>query len=132
MKFLLRLARSGMAAPVIRLSVGWLLEHMAFVIPGERLAESPSLLAFFHPRPSYPFHVLLIPRRALSGLPALSADDADFMVELFAAVRGLVLQFELERHGYRLIANGGPYQDVPHLHFHLVSNAPRPERAGQP
>jgi diadenosine tetraphosphate (Ap4A) HIT family hydrolase len=27
----------------------------------------------------------------------------------------------LEQTGYRLIANGGAFQDVPHLHFHLIA-----------
>jgi diadenosine tetraphosphate (Ap4A) HIT family hydrolase len=37
-------------------------------------------------------------------------------------VRDLVERFDLERRGYRLIINGGKYQEVPQLHFHLVSS----------
>ena len=28
----------------------------------------------------------------------------------------------MEAGGYRLLVNGGAYQDVPHLHFHLVAD----------
>ena len=35
----------------------------------------------------------------------------------------LIERFHLEQHGYRLIINGGPHQDVPHLHIHLVSES---------
>ena len=37
-------------------------------------------------------------------------------------MNSLVAELQLEKRGYRLIANGGAYQDVPHLHFHLVSD----------
>jgi diadenosine tetraphosphate (Ap4A) HIT family hydrolase len=32
-----------------------------------------------------------------------------------------VSELELERAGYRLVVNGGKYQDVAQLHFHLIS-----------
>ncbi len=48
--------------------------------------------------------------------------DGDFLTDLFITVQVLVEGLELDR--YRLICNGGAYQDVPHLHFHLVSGDP--------
>jgi histidine triad (HIT) family protein len=111
------LARS----PVGRRVTGWLFAYMSFVIPVQRLRETETLMAFYHPRPVYPVHILLVPKRPLSGLADLTAADADFMTDLFAAVQSLVAAFQLEEPGYRLIANGGGYQDIPHLHFHLVS-----------
>ena len=32
------------------------------------------------------------------------------------------MSFILAESGYRLIVNGGKYQDFPYLHFHLVSD----------
>jgi diadenosine tetraphosphate (Ap4A) HIT family hydrolase len=45
------------------------------------------------------------------------------MVDLFATARMLVDDLNLAQpgKGYRLICNGGDYQDVPQLHFHLIS-----------
>jgi histidine triad (HIT) family protein len=94
---------------------------MSFTIPVNRLHETPTLMAFYHPKPSYPFHVLILPKRAIADVTTLSSTDADFMVELFDTVRRLVEQFGLEAPGYRLITNGGAHQDVPILHFHLIS-----------
>jgi len=34
----------------------------------------------------------------------------------------LIKEFGIDKLGYRLILNGGDYQKVPHLHFHLVSD----------
>jgi histidine triad (HIT) family protein len=95
--------------------------HMSFAIPVRRLRDTPTLLAFYHPQPSYPFHVLIVPKRAIAHLSDLTPADVDFTADLFQTVSSLVDEFHLEGAGYRLIANGGAYQDVPQLHFHLIS-----------
>jgi histidine triad (HIT) family protein len=117
-----RLSRSRVA----RVVIGQVFAHMSFAIPVQRLRETPTLLAFHHPRPSYPVHILLVPKKALADLAALTPADADFMVDLFATAQSLVTEFGLEPGGYRLITNGGPYQVVPQLHFHLIADSAAP------
>lgn len=122
-RLLLSFARSRWA----RAPVGWIFTHMSFAIPVDRLHETRTLIAFRHPRPEYAFHVLLVPKRAITTLMALTPEDGDFTRDLFGAVQRLVQEHELDAHGYRLILNGGSYQDVPHLHFHLISDLSGPE-----
>src|SRR5262252_5606752 len=117
----MRLARSPLARAVTAAVAGQVFAHMSFAIPVHRLRETATLLAFHHPRPSYPVHILLVPKKALPGLAALTPADADFLLELFATVQSLVAELHLEAAGYRLVANGGEYQDFPQLHFHLIS-----------
>ena len=93
---------------------------MTLIIPVKRLRETETLLAFYHPKPAYPFHVLLIPRQPFASLMDLPAESGDFLRDLLASVQSLVQEYHLEN-GYRLIANGGAYQDFPILHFHLVA-----------
>jgi len=95
---------------------------MSFAIPVHRLRETKTLIAFYHPQPSYALHILIVPKRSIAQLGALTAADSDFMVDLFQNVQSLVAELHLDERGYRLIANGGKYQDVPHLHFHLVAD----------
>ena len=95
--------------------------HMSFALPVNRLKETKTLIAFHHPRPSYPLHVLLVPKRAVADLSDLERVEGEFLTELFATVQDLVSELALDDVGYRLIVNGGPYQEVPQLHFHLVS-----------
>ena len=95
---------------------------MSFTLPVSRLRETESLLAFHHPKPDYPFHVVLLPKREVPTLTALDPDDSIFLTDLFATVQQLVREYGLENGGYRLIVNGGTYQDFPHLHFHLISD----------
>ena len=95
---------------------------MSFLIPVNRLRETETLIAFHHPKPSAPTHILLVPKRPLSNMLALQTTDADFLTDVFQTVQSLVGEFELEQGGYSLSTNGGSYQDVPHLHFHLISD----------
>ena len=95
---------------------------MSFALPVDRLVETSTLLAFHHPTPAHPLHVLLVPKKSIATLADLDpAADGDFLTDLFATVQKLVSQFNLAEGGYRLIVNGGKYQDFPYLHFHLVS-----------
>ena len=103
-------------APFIR----WTFTHMNFAIPVKRLRETDTLLAFHHPKPSYSFHVLLVPKKAIVSLKDLDSKDTLFLSDLYSAVQSLVDEFNLA--AYRLIVNGGEHQDFPQLHFHLVSH----------
>jgi histidine triad (HIT) family protein len=109
-------ARSRRAGSLI----AWMLAHMSFLIPVQRLRETSTLVAFYHPQPNYPVHILIVPKRAISNLLEITPADEPFLVDLFACVRELVLELHLDKQGYRLVANGGEYQDIPQLHFHLI------------
>jgi histidine triad (HIT) family protein len=99
--------------------IGWIFEHMSFTIPVKRLRETETLMAFYHPKPSYQFHVLLVPKKAVASLQEFDPEDSAFLTELYSTVQSLVVEYQLT--AWRLIVNGGEYQDFPQLHFHLVS-----------
>jgi histidine triad (HIT) family protein len=100
--------------------IGWIFAHMSFAIPVQRLHETETLLAFHHPKPSYKFHVLLVPKKAVTTLMDLNANDSAFLTDLLIVVQNIVTEHQLE--AYRLIVNGGENQDFPQLHFHLISD----------
>ncbi len=92
---------------------------MSFAIPVKRLRETSSLLAFYHPKPAYPFHVVIAPKKDIRCFSELDPADP-FLVELVTAAQSLVEEFQLT--SWRLILNGGENQEFPHLHFHLISD----------
>jgi histidine triad (HIT) family protein len=100
--------------------IGWIFAHMSFAIPVKRLRDTETLMAFHHPRPAYKFHVLLVPKKSLASLKDMDSNNMTFLSDLFSTVQSLVDEFQLA--AYRLIVNGGEYQDFPQLHFHLISN----------
>lgn len=112
--------RKWLWIPWVRRLAGWVFEHMSFAIPVKRLRETGTLMAFYHPKPSHPFHVLLVPKKAVASLMELDPQDSAFLADLYSTVQNLVDEFHLS--AYRLIVNGGDYQDFPQLHFHLVSD----------
>lgn len=113
-----RLARTKAGRFLVRL----LFTRMTFALPVSRLRETETLLAFWHPKPAYKFHVLLTPKRPAASLAELDPTDSAFLTDLMSVVQSLVKEYKLEQGGYRLVVNGGDYQDFPHLHFHLISD----------
>ena len=114
---LFRMAKTKLGASLM----GTIFGAMPFLIPSEKLIETDTLVAFHHPVPSYRIHILLVPRRHYSSLMELDAADLTFMQDLIRSAQELVARFDLEAGGYRLLVNGGKSQDVPYLHFHLIS-----------
>jgi len=99
--------------------IGWIFANMNFAIPVKRLRETETLMAFYHPKPSHEFHVLLVPKKSVASLKEFDSTDITFLTDLYSTVQNLVDEFHLA--AYRLIVNGGEYQDFPQLHFHLIS-----------
>jgi histidine triad (HIT) family protein len=84
--------------------------------------ETEALRAYYHPRPSYAVHILIVPKQAIRSLMAMESSQSQLLSEVLAMVQELVEELRLEDIGYRLIVNGGPYQEIPQLHFHLISD----------
>ena len=111
-----RLAKTRFGGRLLNL----VLSRASSLLPFSILVETESLLAFHHPRPGYPVHVLILPKRAYQDLLSVPSQDAVLFTDLLEIVQQLVLDLGLEQSSYRLILNGGQAQDVKHLHFHLV------------
>lgn len=98
--------------------MAWLaLGPLRRVVPIRLLAERREVRAYGHPRPSYPLHVLIVPRRRvpdyLLASPSLLADVLDLTAEL-SRERGAPVD---------LVTNLGHYQEVKLLHFHVIPAA---------
>lgn len=94
-------------------------------IPSERVYEDDEVVAFRDVAPRAPTHVLVIPRRHVPDVHALTDDDAALVGRCFAALRH-VADAEGLSSGYRIVANVGADagQTVLHLHFHLLGGRP--------
>ena len=72
-----------------------MLNHIPFAIPVKRLRETDSLLAFFHPQPAYPFHVILIPKKAIRSFSDLKPADPFLADLVITAAQSLVDEYHL-------------------------------------
>ncbi|HAN97856.1 MAG TPA: histidine triad nucleotide-binding protein [Planctomycetaceae bacterium] len=94
-------------------------------IPVERLHDDEHCLAFRDIAPQAPVHVLVIPKREIRNIAAMTDDDRLVVGHLFAVVRDLAVRLGLSE-GYRVVTNTGPQggQSVDHLHLHLLGGRP--------
>lgn len=95
-------------------------------IPAQIVYESDSVLAFRDINPQAPVHILVIPKKPIPSIAALSPEDGALIGEVLLAAAEIARQEGLAEGGYRLVTNighdGG--QTVPHLHFHLMGGRP--------
>ena len=90
-------------------------------IPARIVYQDDECLAFHDIAPQAPTHVIVIPKKEISSLDAVSEDDAALLGHLVMVVHRLARQLQLDQ-GYRVVVNCGPHagQSVDHLHFHLL------------
>ena len=86
------------------------------------LAFNEHWVAFYHPQPDYPLHILIVPKQHLASIAEALGQSAAFHQDFYEIVHTLISDFDLESVGYRLISNGGPNQVIPQWHWHLISD----------
>jgi histidine triad (HIT) family protein len=104
--------------------LGWLVRaafaYLSMLLPVRRVAETATLIAFEHPVPSWSPHVLLVPKRSLASFVQIQASDARLVGDIVRLAFSIAARRKLYTHGFALLVNGGAYQDVRQLHFHLA------------
>lgn len=90
-------------------------------VPAEIVYEDDLCLAFHDIRPKAPMHVLVIPKKEIASLAALTPEDEAIVGRCVMVASRVAAEQGLEG-GYRLVCNCGEDggQEVPHLHFHLL------------
>ncbi len=91
-------------------------------IPSDRVAEGDDYLAFRDVAPAAPTHVLIIPRRHITGIAATEPEDADLLGRMLLAATEIARQERIDASGYRVVINEGAEggQTVEHLHIHVM------------
>ena len=94
-------------------------------IPADIVFEDDVCLAFRDIAPQAPTHILVIPKKEISAVDALSDEDEALVGHIFLVIRKLAEQEGLTD-GFRVVTNNGLMagQTVPHLHFHLLGGRP--------
>ncbi len=91
-------------------------------IPAEKAYEDDLVLAFHDINPQAPFHVLIIPKKHIESVGALTPEDNAVLCRMFEVAGKLARELGIDRDGYRVVSNVGTFgqQSVPHLHLHLI------------
>lgn len=88
----------------------------------ERVKETENVLAFYHTKPSWTIHIVIIPKQHIETLANL--ENMELIKEIFEVARDVIEEKGLSNSNYKIVTNGGSFQDSQHLHFHLVSGEP--------
>ena len=94
---------------------------VAGTIPAQIVFNDDDMLAFRDIHPQAPVHILIIPKKHISGIGEVMDADTVLLGKLAVVARTLAEKEKLSS-GYRLVVNNGPDagQAVAHLHFHLL------------
>jgi histidine triad (HIT) family protein len=89
--------------------------------PGDILYEDDRCVALRDINPQAPTHVLIVPRKPIPTLDALTEDDEALVGHLFLIAQKVAAEEGLSD-GYRTVFNNGPdaRQTVDHIHLHLI------------
>jgi histidine triad (HIT) family protein len=83
------------------------------------LFESKDVLAFYHTRPFWEKHIVIIPKKHIKDLISVSDEDMKIITQIMHVARDLAKDLDLSE-GVKLLTNLGKFQDTPHIHFHLA------------
>lgn len=97
-------------------------QYLSFLLPVERLYEDKYMLIFYHPLPYWQFHCLAVPKKKIPSFQKLDLSTnsgCNLIKDIFQSLQKIALEKDL--HDYKVIVNGGNYQDILQMHFHLGS-----------
>ncbi|KAA3659332.1 MAG: HIT domain-containing protein [Chloroflexi bacterium] len=114
---LFKIARSRFAEYFIGFAFAYLTRFM----PLDRLWESKRVVVFKHPVPSWQTHWLGVPKKRVRSFAALDFEDEETQALILEVYEGLVkTAVSHNLPSFSILVNGGSYQDVPQIHFHLI------------
>ena len=107
--------------PLGDLIVGIAFGNFAGLLPVKKVKETDKVLAFWHPKPYWEKHILIVPKKAIKNIPELKEADYPYINEVYKVAKEVVTELGWDKDGYSLLTNGGNRQEVNQLHFHLNS-----------
>ncbi|MFF4531621.1 HIT family protein [Streptomyces sp. NPDC001407] len=94
------------------------------------VAETDTVLAFEHTRPSHPVHIVVVPKEHVPSLIDLGEPGEKVIGEVMAVVRKVAARVCEEHGAATVVTNLGRYQESRHLHFHVVYRGGQEEHQG--
>lgn len=94
-------------------------------VPSKKVYEDKYCYAFEDIAPVAPVHILFVPKKHISSLSEITAENSDVVGKIYEAAAKVAKEKNLEN-GWRVVSNCGADagQTVFHLHFHLIGGRP--------
>ncbi|MCD2187042.1 HIT family protein [Actinomycetospora soli] len=92
--------------------------------PAHEVHRDEDTVAFLDVKPVFPGHVLLVPRRHVTTLAELPADEVPGFFALAQRLERAV-ETTMDAPGSLVLVNNVISQSVPHLHLHVIPRRPK-------
>ncbi|MDR3275317.1 MAG: histidine triad nucleotide-binding protein [Endomicrobium sp.] len=91
-------------------------------ISSDKVYEDDKVFAFGDINPQSPVHIIIIPKKHISGLNAISEEDEIILGHIQIVASKIAKQFPEMDYGFRIVNNCGSDggQTVFHIHYHLL------------
>lgn len=85
----------------------------------ETVLETEHSLAFYHTRPFYEIHIVVIPKKHIPSLIDLSKEDHAILLDLISVIQEVSKRMNEEYGACTVATNIGDYQSNKHMHWHV-------------
>ena len=89
--------------------------------PVRKIKETTNVLAYYHTRPFWQVHIVVIPKKHIASLLTLEPTNYLLLLELIEVIQEVAAEVVKESGACRVLTNLGAYQDSKHLHWHVYS-----------
>lgn len=91
-------------------------------VPADVVYQDSDTVAIRDIQPQAPVHLLIIPRKHISGFAAAHEEDEALIGQVARVAARIAEQEGIAESGFRCVVNSGPdaQQSVPHLHMHVL------------
>ncbi|MER7750827.1 HIT domain-containing protein [Kitasatospora sp. NPDC097643] len=93
----------------------------------DTVQETDLVLAYHHTRPSYPVHIVVVPKQHIPSLEDLGKGGEELLLEVMRVVRQVATQVRAEHGAACVVTNLGDYQESKHFHVHVLYRGDKPE-----
>jgi histidine triad (HIT) family protein len=87
--------------------------------PVEKVYETEHSLAFYHTRPYYEVHIIVIPKKHILSFLTVSHDETEILNDVLKVVKMVASKLEKDFGACTISTNIGNYQSNKHLHWHV-------------
>ena len=91
-------------------------------VPSKSVLENEHAVAVEDIQPQAPTHILIVPRKHISTLNDVSAEDQNLLGAMVLTAIDIARDRKISSSGYRIVlnTNRGAGQSVFHIHLHLL------------
>ncbi|MDX3074174.1 HIT family protein [Streptomyces sp. NPDC088354] len=106
-------------------------QALSGLTPVTVVAETETVLAFEHTRPSHPVHIVVVPKAHVPSLADLGEEGPVLLTDVMMVVGEVAAKVSAQYGACAVITNLGRYQESQHFHVHVTyrgdDDRPHPE-----